>query len=242
MIGTEKRLRIVGYVRVSTVEQARHGESLQTQQQRIKRYLELADAELVDIITDDGKSGKNLDREGFQEVLRRLRNDEVDGLCISRLDRMTRRVRDLIMLVEDVFVRRGKHLMSVAEQIDTNTPMGRAVLTILSAIAQLEREQIAERVHEVLQEKIRRGERTGTIPYGFILDPADPTGKQLTRHPGEQEIIGVARELRGDGWSYYRIAEELTSRGIPTKKGNDKWIHTSVRRILTRPAGWRDAS
>jgi DNA invertase Pin-like site-specific DNA recombinase len=118
--------------------------------------------------------------------------------------------------------------------------MGRAVLTILSAIAQLEREQIAERVHEVLQEKIRRGERAGTIPYGFVLDPSDPTGKMLTPHPGEQEIIGVAKGLRDDGWSYHRIAEELTSRCIPTKKGNDKWIHTSVRRILTRPDGWRD--
>ncbi len=235
-----RKLKIVGYVRVSTMEQARHGESLQTQRQRIKRYLELADAELVDIIADDGKSGKRLDREGFQEVLRRLRNNEADGLCVSRLDRMTRRVRHLIELVEDVFIKRSKHLMSVAEQIDTSTPIGRAVLTILSAIAQLEREQIAERVYEVLQEKIRRGERTGTIPYGFVLDPADPTGKMLTPHPGEQEIIGVAKGLRGDGWSYHRIAEELTRRGIPTKKGNDNWIHTSVRRILTRPSGWRD--
>ena len=215
---THRKLRIAGYVRVSTVEQARHGESLQTQQLRIKRYLELADAELVDVITDDGKSGKSLDREGFQEVLRRLRADEVDGICVSRLDRMTRRVRDLIMLVEDVFVRRGKHLMSVAEQIDTNTPMGRAVLTILSAIAQLEREQIAERVHEVLQEKIRRGERAGTIPYGFVLDPADPTGKMLMRHPGEQEIIGEAKGFRSNGWSYHRIAEELTNRGVPNEE------------------------
>ena len=80
---------------------------------------------------------------------------------------------DLIMLVEDIFVRRGKHLISSAEQIDTNTPMGRAVLIVLSAIAQLEREQIAEQVHKVLQEKIRRGERAGTIPYGFVLDPAN---------------------------------------------------------------------
>lgn len=97
-------------------------------------------------------------------------------------------------------------------------------------------------MYEVLQEKIRRGERTGTIPYGFILDPADPTGKILTPHRGEQEIIVVARGLRGDGWSYHRIAEELTLRGVPTKKGNDKWIHTSVRRILTRPDEWRRTS
>lgn len=141
--------------------------------------------------------------------------------------------------MEDVFVRQGKHLISVAEQIDTNTPVGRAVLTILSAIAQLEREQIAERVREVLQEKIRRGERAGTIPYGFVLDPADPTGKQLAPHPGEQQVIDVAKGLRDDGWSYHRIAEELSRRGHPTKMGNDKWIHTSVRRILTRPDGWR---
>ncbi len=240
MSSASRKLRIVGYVRVSTIEQARHGESLETQRARIERYLELADAKLVDIVADDGKSGKSLDREGFQEVLRRLRNDEVDGICVSRLDRMTRRVRDLIMLVEEVFVHRAKHLMSVAEQIDTNTPMGRAVLTILSAIAQLEREQIAERVQEVLQEKIRRGERAGTIPYGFVLDPADPTGKMLKPYPGEREVIKVAKELRDDGLSYHGIAEELTQRGIPTKKGNDKWIHTSVRRILMRLDGWRD--
>ena len=118
---------------------------------------------------------------------------------------------------------------------------GPGILTILSAIAQLEREEIAERVYEVLQEKIRRGERAGTIPYGFVLDPADPTGKMLTTHPGEQEVIGEAKRLRDDGCSYHRIAVELTRREIPTKKGNDKWIHTSVRRILTRPDGWRDA-
>ncbi len=240
MFTMEKRPRIIGYVRVSTVEQARHGESLETQRQRIKRYLDLSGAKLVDVIADDGKSGKNLDREGFQEVLRRMRCDEVDGVCVSRLDRMTRRVRDLIQLVEDVFVRQNKHLISVAEQIDTSTPMGRAVLTILSAIAQLEREQIAERVHEVLQEKIRRGERAGTIPYGFVLDPADPSGKMLKPYPGEREVIKTAQGLRDDGTSYHRIAEELTRRGIPTKKGNDKWIHTSVRRILTRPDGWRN--
>jgi DNA invertase Pin-like site-specific DNA recombinase len=132
--------------------------------------------------------------------------------------------------------------MSVAEQIATNTPIGRAVLTILSAIAQLECEQIAERVYEVLQEKIRRGERAGTRPYGFLLDPADPAGKMLTPHPGELEIIGVARELRNDGLSYHRIADELTRRGIPTKTSNEKWIQTSVRRTLTRPQGWRAAS
>ena len=155
------------------------------------------------------------------------------------LDRMTRRVRHLIELVEDLFVGQNKHLMSVAEQIDTNTPMGRACLTILSAIAQLEREQIAERVKEVLEEKIRRGERTGTIPYGFEIDPCDPTGKLLVPHPGERENIGIAKQFRADGWSYHRIAEELTRRGIPTKTGNEKWIHTAVRRILMRPEGWR---
>ena len=157
-----------------------------------------------------------------------LRDDEADGICVSRLDRMTRRVRHLIALVEDLFVAKSKHLMSVAEQIDTNTPMGRACLTILSAIAQLEREQIAERVKEVLQEKIRRGERTGTIPYGYQVDPCDPTGKLLVPHPGECENIELAKELRANHWSYHKIAEELTRRGIPTKTGNEQ-VDSHVR-------------
>ena len=170
-----------------------------------------------------------MDCPGFQKVLEMLHDDEADGICVSRLDRMTRRVRHLIALVEDLFVAKSKHLMSVAEQIDTNTPIGRACLTILSAIAQLEREQIAERVKEVLQEKIRRGERTGTIPYGYEVDPCDPSGKLLVPHPGERENIELAKELRSNHWSYHKIAEELTRRGIPTKTGNDRWIHTSVR-------------
>ena len=94
---TNRKLRIVGYIRVSTVEQARQGESLTTQRQRIKRYLELADAELVDVIADDGKSGKSLDREGFQKVLRRLRNDEVDGICLLQgVKALCLRCRDVV--------------------------------------------------------------------------------------------------------------------------------------------------
>ena len=88
---------------------------------------------------------------------------------------------------------------------------------------------------EVLEEKIRRGERTGTIPYGFVLDEDDPDGKRMISHPGEQQIIEQAKEFRDNGWSYHRIAGELSQQGIPTKTGNVKWIHTAVRRILTRP-------
>ena len=81
----------------------------------------------------------------------------------------------------------------------------------------------------------------GGGPGAAVLDPADPTGKKLTSHPGEHEIIKMARGFRDDGWSYQRIATELTQRGIPTKTGNDKWVHTTVRRILTRPDGWRES-
>jgi site-specific DNA recombinase len=240
MAETSDSLRIVGYVRVSTMEQSRHGESIDTQKARIRRFLHDRDMELVDIISDDGKSGKSLKREGFQEVLRMLRAGEVDGLCVSRLDRMTRRVRHLLELVEDLFIKEGRHLISVAEQIDTNTPVGRACLAIIAALAQLEREQIAERVHEVLQEKIRRGERAGAVPYGFELDPADPTGKKLLPQPDEQAVIELQKTLRARGWSYKRIADELSRKGIPTKSGKSKWIHTAVRRILKRPEGYRE--
>ncbi len=145
----------------------------------------------------------------------------------------------MLELVEDLFIKKGRHLISVAEQIDTNTPVGRACLAIIAALAQLEREQIAERVQEVLQEKIRRGERAGAIPYGFELDPADPTGKRLLPQPDEQSVIKLQKTLRAEGLSYKRIADELTRRRIRTKSGKSTWIHTAVRRILKRPDGYR---
>src|SRR5947209_6142493 len=116
------RLRVVGYIRVSTEEQAAGGLSLEAQASKVRAYCELYELELMRIESDPGFSGKSLDRPGVSAVLDELRRrkDGADGLVVAKLDRLTRSLRDWQALIEEHFEeRRGKRLFSVEESIDT---------------------------------------------------------------------------------------------------------------------------
>ncbi len=117
----------IGYARVSTDEQAREGVSLEVQQQRIRAYALAKDLELMDVLTDDGISGKTLERPALREVLQRCERGEVGHVVVVKLDRLTRRTRDLVALVDDLFLARHIELHSVSESLDTSTPHGRWV-------------------------------------------------------------------------------------------------------------------
>src|SRR4051794_7553353 len=96
-------MRVIGYVRVSTDEQARDGVSLAAQIEKVGAYARLYDLELVDIVTDAGASAKTLDRPGFARVLAMLDAGEVDGVVVVKLDRLTRSVADLATLLDGYF-------------------------------------------------------------------------------------------------------------------------------------------
>ncbi len=114
----------LGYARVSTDEQAREGVSLDAQRSRIRAYCEAKDLELVDLLTDDGISGKTLDRPALRELVARCERGEVRNVVVVKLDRLTRRTRDLLALVDDLFLARQIELHSVSESLDTSTPHG----------------------------------------------------------------------------------------------------------------------
>ena len=143
----------VGYVRVSTDEQARDGVSLEAQQARIRAYAEAKDLKLAEILCDEGRSGKNLKRPALQELLARCERGEVGAVIVLKLDRLTRRTRHLLSLVEDLFLANDIELHSVGESLDTSTPHGRFVLTLFGGLAQMERELIAERTRTALAYK-----------------------------------------------------------------------------------------
>ncbi len=145
----------LGYARVSTDEQARGGVSLEAQVARIRAYAQAKELELVEVLTDDGISGKTLERPALQELVRRCERGEVGHVVVVRLDRLTRRTRDLLALVDDLFLARQIELHSVSESLDTSTPHGRFVLTLFGGLAQMERELIGERTRSALAYKLR---------------------------------------------------------------------------------------
>jgi DNA invertase Pin-like site-specific DNA recombinase len=227
-------MKVVGYIRVSTDEQASNGQSLDAQKAKIVAYAALYDLELVDVIVDAGQSGKTLKRDGLRQALASIRSGKADGLVIAKLDRLTRSVADWQTLIDGYFGEKvGKQLFSVADSIDTRTAAGRLVLNVLLSVAQWERETIGERTRDALQHKISKGERCGKIRFGYQL--ADDA-KTLVELPKEQEAIHLIQSLKAKGESLRAIATELTNRGILTKEGKTKWTHTAVNGILKRAA------
>lgn len=227
-------MKVIGYVRVSTDEQATDGVSLEAQRAKLQAYAALYDLELVEVVADAGESAKTLNRPGLQRAMAMLKQGGADGMLIAKLDRLTRSVGDWQMLIDGFFGdQAGKQLMSVADSIDTRTAAGRLVLNVLLSVAQWERETIGERTKDALQHKIRNRERCGKVRFGFDL-AAD--GFRLVTNDIEQAAIRTMHDLRAAGQSYREIASALARRGIVTKEGNTAWTHTAVQRIIKRAA------
>jgi DNA invertase Pin-like site-specific DNA recombinase len=222
-------VRTVAYVRVSTDKQVEHGLSLDAQQAKLAAYATLYELDLVAIEVDAGVSAKTLQRPALQQALRRLKADEADALLVVKLDRLTRSVKDLGVLVETYFLAGKWSLMSMSEQIDTRTAAGRMVLNILAAVSQWERETIGERTAEAMAYKRQQREYTGGAPpYGWSL-AAD--GVHLDPHADEQAIIQDALALKAAGLSLRKIGAKLAARGLLPRQGS-AWNPKTVRDLL----------
>lgn len=206
-------MKIIGYVRVSTEEQATQGVSLQAQEAKLRQYCDLYGHDLVEVVVDAGQSAKSLNRPGLTRVLGALTAGEVEGVIILKLDRLTRSVRDLGHLLETYFQKSA--LLSVQEQTDTSTAGGRLVLNLLISVSQWEREVIGERTSAALQHKKSQGVKLGPPP---LTDKA---------------TLDRIHELREQGCSLPVIAKTLTDEGFATKRGG-AWHPFTVKKILDR--------
>lgn len=145
------------------------GDSIENQIQLCKEYINLhypGDNEVI-VYEDEGFSGGNINRPKFQELLKDAREKKFDCLICYRLDRISRNVSDFSTLIEELNDLKIS-FVSIKEQFDTSTPMGRAMMYISSVFAQLERETIAERVRDNMIEMAKHGRWLGgTAPLGF---------------------------------------------------------------------------
>lgn len=208
-------VKVIGYVRVSTFEQASEGYSLAAQRERLNDYAKLYGLTLVDVL-DEQASGKDLNRPQLQQALSRLASGEADGLLIAKLDRLSRSVKDLGELIEKHFGEGKAALLSVADQIDTRSASGRLVLNVLGSVAQWERETISERTAAAKAEMRSQGVfQGGAVPFGYSVN-ADAT---LTPIPEEQATIARAHELKAQGLVLRAIAARLASEGRLARNG-----------------------
>ena len=225
-------MQAIGYIRVSTEEQARSGVSLDAQEAAIRAYCMMRQLELVDVVIDAGISGSVPlgDRPGGSTVLSAIEKGSVEAVVAVKLDRLFRDACDCLNVTGqwdrlDVSL----HLVDMGGQaIDTSSAMGRFMLTVLAGCAEMERNLTRERITAALQHKRAQGQRTGSIPYVWELD-AD--GVHLVPVPAEQKVITEIRRLRDAGLTLRGIARELATLGFTTRKSK-QWHPQQVKRVI----------
>ena len=206
---------IIGYCRVSSDKQVDVGMSLEVQEFQIRKYAELYEIRLGEIIVDAGESARSLKRPGMQRIIELMDSGLCSGVLVVKLDRLTRSVKDLCHLLERYFFK-NKVLISVQEKIDTNSAMGRMVMNVVMSISQWEREATSERTRAVLQHKKAKGERVGNIAFGYKLAL---DGVHLEEHLREQEILKAVTLMRKSGMTLNEISKDVRLRGYQSRKG-----------------------
>ena len=157
---------IAGYARVSTVMQAER-DSIINQQENLKRYAELR-GRPSKLYIDPGVSAKDKDRPAFQELIKDIESGLVSTVVVTKLDRITRSLKDMMWLL-DFFNEHCVEFVSITQNFDTSTPVGRFGLSLLGSVAQLERELTAERVADDMKDRARRGKwNGGVVPHGYV--------------------------------------------------------------------------
>lgn len=221
----------VCYGRVSTDTQADDGHSLDAQRRRTEAYCAAMDLEPTTWLHDAGVSGTiaPADRLGLSAALDRLAAGCARALVVTDLDRLSRRTRDILALA-DTADAQGWRLVVISMSLDTGTPAGRFALTVLAAVAQLERDMTSARTTAALDELRAQGRRLGR--------PAS----DATRAAGQ-----VAVRLRAQGWTWQAIADRLSAEDYRTARGCGTWSPTQARRahdtiVLDRQAEERRAA
>lgn len=226
--------RVIGYTRVSTRDQV-DGNSLESQARAIRAYCELKNLELVEIYQDAGISGSiplNL-RPAGRKAVGALAGRQAETVVIGKLDRAFRSAADCLNTVEKWEIGNiSLHIINLGgNSVDTKSPAGKFMLTVLAAAAEMERGITRERCNEGRAASRRAGRQIGGVPFGY--DTTDT--KLLVVNVDEVRAIELIIELNQQGFSHRKIASDLNRRQMKTKRGKE-WTGVQVARILKKTA------
>ena len=226
------KVRAVGYVRVSTEEQAKEGYSLANQERDIQRHCEYMGWELVDIYRDEGISAKDIEsRPGLLTALNRLtsENENITYIITWKLSRLSRRMIDVVDIAR-YLDENNKYLLTLKDSIDTSNPSGKHFLYFAGIFAEFERDTMILQVKGGMEQKAREGEwQGGKPPIGYDLE-----NKKLVTNESECKLVEQVFSMYLAGNGYLTIADKLNEQGYKTKL-NKPFSVTAVKNILTNP-------
>lgn len=209
-------IRAAIYTRVSTQEQARDGYSIGEQIERVTKYCDVMQWKVVRVYTDAGFSGANTERPGLQSLIEDVKSGNVNKIVVYKLDRLSRSQLDTLYLIEKVFLANAADFVSISENFDTGSPFGKAMIGILAVFAQLEREQIKERLIMGKDARVKEGKWTGGItPFGY--DYID--GKLVINEFEAMQVKEMFSEFVS-GVSLHQIEQNFKNKGYQMRNGN----------------------
>ncbi|UED67577.1 recombinase family protein [Brevibacillus sp. HD3.3A] len=222
-------MRTAVYMRVSTEDQAREGFSIPAQREKLLAYVHSQGWEVAAIYAEEGVSAKDTNRPELKRMLKDIREGKTDVVLVYRLDRLTRSVLDLYRLLQE-FEKYDVRFKSCTEVYDTTTAIGRLFITLVAALAQWERENLAERVKLGMEQMAKERKRPGgPPPFGYeLVDGA------LTIQHVEAAGVREMFERYEKGESPRQIAEWANRQGLRGKNGAS-WGASSVLRLLKNP-------
>ena len=221
-------MKAVGYIRVSTEQQAGEGVSLEAQKAKIEAWCLANDCELVGVHVDAGISGKSMEkRPGLQMAL-----DETGkgmAMVVYSLSRLARSTRDTLAISERLD-KAGADLVSLSERIDTTGAAGKMMFRMLAVLAEFERDVISERTTLALAHKKATGMKYAPVPFGY-----QEIEGRLEKVEAEARLVAEIQNRRQAGHTLQAIADSLNERGIKGKLGG-RWHPSNVRYVLQRVA------
>ncbi|WP_449450905.1 recombinase family protein [Streptococcus suis] len=230
MITTNK---VAIYVRVSTTNQAEEGYSIDEQKDKLTSYCNIKDWSVYNVYTDGGFSGSNTERPALEKLIKDAKKKKFDTVLVYKLDRLSRSQKDTLYLIEDVFLENNIDFVSLLENFDTSTPFGKAMVGILSVFAQLEREQIKERMQLGRLGRAKSGKSMMWARPSYGYDYHRDTGT-MTVNPWQAIVIRSIFDWYLQGISITKIRDALNEQ-YGEDKGGKVWQYRAIRLILTNP-------
>lgn len=222
--------KVALYVRVSTTSQLEEGYSIEEQKAKLESYCDIKDWHVYKVYTDGGFSGSTTERPALEQLIKDAQSKLFDTVLVYKLDRLSRSQKDTLYLIEDIFLKNNIEFVSLLENFDTSTPFGRAVIGLLSVFAQLEREQIKERMQlgKLGRAKAGKSMMWAKTSYGYNYNK--DTG---TMTVNEYEALAV-KEIYSSylaGMSITKLRDKINEE-YPKQPA---WSYRTIRGILANP-------